>query len=67
MSKLKTHKSLTKRLKLTGSGKIKRQKQQKRNNSHLKSKNRAQRKSKPDNLVITSKGNLKRIKSLLSK
>lgn len=64
--KLKTHKSTAKRFKVTGSGKITRRRQQKRNNAHLKTKSRAQRKLNPENFVITAKGQVKRIKRLLN-
>ncbi|MFS8131362.1 MAG: large ribosomal subunit protein bL35 [Candidatus Dojkabacteria bacterium] len=64
--KLKTHKSTSKRFKLTGTGKIKRAKQQMRNNAHRKNKSAAQRKLNPEVMVITSKGNVKKIKRLLN-
>ncbi len=64
--KLKTHKSTVKRFKLSGSGKVYRLEQQKRNNAHLRSKKtRRQKVLLQDRLVITSKGNIKKIKRLL--
>jgi len=64
--KLKTHKATVKRFKITGSGKISRQNQQERNNAHLRSfKNRRQKNVCQDKLVISSKGNIRRIKKLL--
>ena len=65
--KLKTHKSTSKRFKLTGTGKVIRKDLQKRNNSHLKSKSRGARKALPKSYVITAKGDVKRIKRLLNK
>ncbi|RMD77734.1 50S ribosomal protein L35 [Candidatus Dojkabacteria bacterium] len=64
--KIKTHKSTVKRFKITGSGKVIRQKQQERNNSHLRSfKNRKQKSIRKDKLVISSKGNIRKIKKLI--
>lgn len=66
--KLKTHKATAKRFKLTGTGKIKRQAQQERNNDHLRSyKNRKQKNLRQDKLVISSKGAVKVIRRLLNK
>jgi len=64
--KLKTHKSTSKRFKLTGTGKIKRAAQQMRNKAHRKNKSSAQRKINPEAMVITAKGNVKKIKRLLN-
>ncbi len=63
--KLKTHKGTAKRFRVTGTGKIIRKHMQNRNNAHLKSKRKSQRKLVPDNFVITSKGTVKKIKRLL--
>ncbi len=63
--KLKTHKGTAKRFRVTGTGKIIRKKMQLKNNSHLKSKRKSQRKLVPGNFVLTSKGNVRRIKKLL--
>ena len=64
--KLKTHKATAKRFKVTGSGKVIRKSLQTRNNSHLKSKGRAARKKMPKSFIISSKGNVRRIKKLLN-
>jgi large subunit ribosomal protein L35 len=64
--KLKTHKGTAKRFKITGSGKVIRKHQQKRNNAHLKTKSRAQRKLNPENFVISAKGQVRRIKKLIN-
>lgn len=64
--KLKTHKSTSKRFKVTGTGKIKRAAQQMRNNAHRKNKSAAQRKLNPEAMVISAKGNVRRIKKLLN-
>jgi len=66
MKKLKTHKATSKRVKLTGSGKIIRNKQQHRNNSHLKNARKSTKKVLKDRLVITSKAEIKKIKRLLN-
>lgn len=63
--KIKTHKATAKRLKITGSGKVSRSKQSKRNNSHLKNKRHSSRKLNPESFVISAKGEVKRIKKLL--
>lgn len=63
--KLKTHKGTAKRFRVTGTGKIIRKKMQLKNNAHLKSKRKSQRKAIPENFVLTSKGNIRRIKKLL--
>lgn len=66
--KLKTHKATAKRFKITGTGKISRQRQQERNNAHLRSfKMRRQKSVKQANLVILSKGSVRKIKKLLNK
>ncbi len=64
--KLKTHKGTAKRLRVTATGKIMRKKMQLKNNAHLKSKRKASRKLNPESFVITSKGNIKRVKRLLN-
>ncbi|MEP7103451.1 MAG: bL35 family ribosomal protein [Candidatus Dojkabacteria bacterium] len=64
--KLKTHKSTSKRFKLTGTGKVIRKKQQMRNNAHRKNKSAAQRKLNPEAFVISAKGTIKKIKRLLN-
>ena len=64
--KLKTHKSTSKRFKISGTGKIMRSKQQMRNNAHRKNKSSAQRKINPEAMVISAKGNVRRIKKLLN-
>lgn len=64
--KLKTHKSTAKRFKTTATGKIMRKKMRNRNNAHLKNKRKSQRKLVPENFILTSKGNIKRIKKLLN-
>lgn len=63
--KLKTHKSTSKRFKVTGTGKIMRKSLQKRNNAHLKNKSRASRKKLPGSYVISAKGQVRRLKKLL--
>jgi large subunit ribosomal protein L35 len=65
--KLKTHKATVKRFKISGTGKIYRAEQQSRNNAHLRSfKNRRQKNLQQDKLVITAKGDVRRIKKLLN-
>lgn len=64
--KLKTHKGTAKRLRVTATGKIMRKKQQLKNNAHLKSKRKLSRKLNPSAFVISSKGNIKRVKRLLN-
>lgn len=63
--KLKTHKSTAKRFKVTGSGKVMRDKQQNKNNSHLRNQRKSTRKVDQSNLGV-SKGTEKRIKKLLN-
>ncbi len=63
--KFKTHKSTAKRLRLTGSGKIVRNKQSGRNNSHLKNMRKSAKKIMKENLVISARGTVKRVKKLL--
>ncbi len=66
-NKIKTHKATAKRFKITGSGKVARTHQQKRNNAHLKSKkSRSEKRLNPDSYVINAKGQVKRIKKLLN-
>jgi large subunit ribosomal protein L35 len=64
--KLKTHKATAKRFKITSTGKVLRRNLQGRNNSHLKNKKRAARKKMPESFVITAKGQVRRIKSLIN-
>lgn len=64
--KVKTHKSTAKRLKLTSTGKIIRNKQSSRNNSHLKNMRKSAKRIMKDNLIISAKGTVKRIKKLLA-
>jgi len=64
--KIKTHKGTAKRLRITATGKIMRKKQQMRNNSHLKSKRKSSRALNPEAMIISSKGNVKRVRRLLN-
>jgi len=64
--KTKTHKATAKRFKITSTGKVVRNKQQSRNNSHLKNMRGAARRIQPDALTITAPANIKKIKKLLN-
>ncbi len=63
--KLKTHKATAKRFKITSTGKVMRRKLQNKNNAHLKSKRKSTRKAMPGSFVITSGGNIRKIKRLI--
>ncbi|MCS7317935.1 MAG: 50S ribosomal protein L35 [Candidatus Dojkabacteria bacterium] len=62
----KTHKSTLKRLKVTATGKLVRQKLSGRNNSHLKNMRKSTRTVLKDRLVINSSGYVRRIRRLIS-
>ena len=62
MPKLKTHRGAAKRFKLTGSGKIKRNKAFK---SHILTKKNAKRKRSLGHSALVSDGDLKRVKAML--
>lgn len=65
--KNKTHKSTSKRIRLTGSGKVTRNKQSGRNNSHLKNMRKSTRKINVSKLQISAKGTVRKVKQLLGK
>lgn len=65
-NKIKTHKSTAKRFKLTGSNKVRRDKQQNKNNNHLRNQRKSTRKVDPEALGI-EKNAAKKIKKLLNK
>ncbi|SHK12941.1 50S ribosomal protein L35 [Paramaledivibacter caminithermalis] len=62
MPKMKTHRGAAKRLKVTGSGKIKRAKAYK---SHILTKKSSKRKRNLRQSGLVSKGDLKRIKKVI--
>ncbi|MCE5330379.1 50S ribosomal protein L35 [bacterium] len=64
MPKLKTNKAAAKRFKVTGSGKIMRQKAYK---SHILTKKTADRKRRLGKPVVVDKTNLKTVKKLLGR
>lgn len=65
--KAKTHKATAKRFKLSGSGKVMRQKLQGRNNSHRKTKAGRARVLVPESFEIKATSDIKKIKRLLNK
>lgn len=62
MPKMKTHRGAAKRLKVTGSGKVKRRKAYK---SHILTKKSAKRKRNLRKETLVSSGDYKRIKTLI--
>ncbi len=65
-TKIKTHKASKKRFRITGKGKVVRDKQRIRNSSHLKNKRKSTRKLIPENLGLSSQKESKKIKRLLN-
>lgn len=65
-NKIKTHKASKKRFRVTGNGKVMRDKQRIRNSAHLKNKRKSTRKLIPENLGLSSSKESKKIKRLLN-
>lgn len=65
-AKIKTHKASKKRFKVTGGGKVTRDKQRARNSSHLRNKRKSTKRIIPENLELGSKKEAKKIKRLLN-